>query len=551
MGIYVLSDGKKLRTPAGLSKKQTVEWLFENLKDKPAYADDVKKLGDKLDTSGWGATIGGALGGIAGTIGGAFFGGSGAIPGGAAGGAAGAALGEGVEQWWTGGKGDWTDVGTSALIGGATGGIGGGALGAATKFGAKGAAAVGGAAGAVEGGREGGTAGALAGAAAGAATGGLGGGLLTKGLSVASQKLGLDKPVKSAVEIGKDFGKDYLNAQWLKITGRGAAGGLQQSAAVWQLRRDVANKIFKESKKNLLKGKRRRKLTSAEENDLRKASDLEAADLIKARKEYGEFKRAQNTLTSSGKPKMRAEKHKGQDVFVDEQGVMYDPKTGQSIGDFAMGGLIPGYNEGGKVRQRRRQDPKGRYKERVADAGISPADLLDFVPIIGDIKGAAEVVQEMNKPNPNWPLIGALAGATIIGVIPGIGDAAAAGIKAGAKAGLKAVDGGIELAKRIEVDPDAVGSFGGNVRLKPTPKADLDEYHAWQDALPLDDKYKYGSYLEELTYNPEAKPPAGYRPHPLQDGKNVVEFTDVKAGKYARGGLIYGRKKPKKAGLLY
>ena len=66
----------------------------------------------------------------------------------------------------------------------------------------------------------------------------------------------------------------------------------------------------------------------------------------------------------------------------------------------------------------------------------------------------------MQKPEPNWALVGALGGAALIGLIPGIGDAAAAAIKAGAKKGLSA-------AKRIEVDPNALGSSGGNIRIKP------------------------------------------------------------------------------------
>ena len=128
-----------------------------------------------------------------------------------------------------------------------------------------------------------------------------------------------------------------------------------------------------------------------------------------------------------------------------------------------------GFAEGGEVSEAEGWAAESaKYAKANKDvANISASDLLDFVPVVGDIKGAYEVVQEMQKEDPNWALIGALAGATIIGVVPGIGDAAAAAIKQGAKAGLKGVKGGIELAKRIEVDPNAVGSLGGNIRLKP------------------------------------------------------------------------------------
>ena len=82
--------------------------------------------------------------------------------------------------------------------------------------------------------------------------------------------------------------------------------------------------------------------------------------------------------------------------------------------------------------------------------------IAEFTPIIGDAMAAKEVYDELMKDEPNYGLIAALGGAALVGAVPGIGDAAAAGIR-------KAVD----VAKRVEVDPDAVGSLGGNVRLKP------------------------------------------------------------------------------------
>ena len=87
------------------------------------------------------------------------------------------------------------------------------------------------------------------------------------------------------------------------------------------------------------------------------------------------------------------------------------------------------------------------------DAGTAIAEMT---PIIGDAMAAKEVYDELMKDEPNYALIAALGGATLIGAIPGIGDAAAAGIR-------KAVD----VAKRVEVDPDALGSLGGNIRIRP------------------------------------------------------------------------------------
>jgi len=94
---------------------------------------------------------------------------------------------------------------------------------------------------------------------------------------------------------------------------------------------------------------------------------------------------------------------------------------------------------------------------------LSFKDAATFVasatPIIGDAMAAKEVYDELNKEDPNYFLAGALGGAALVGLVPGLGDAAANAIRAGAK---KAA----ETAKRIEVDPNALGSMGGNIRLK-------------------------------------------------------------------------------------
>ena len=146
--------------------------------------------------------------------------------------------------------------------------------------------------------------------------------------------------------------------------------------------------------------------------------------------------------------------------------------TAKDIAVGAKGKFVDGeqgFNQGGKISEAEGWAAESaKYVEDNKDvANITARDILEFVPVVGDILGAEEIYRELQKDDVNWALVGALGGATIIGLIPGIGDAAAAGIRAGARAGLKGVKGGIELAKRIEVDPDAVGSFGGNIRLKP------------------------------------------------------------------------------------
>jgi predicted GNAT family N-acyltransferase len=101
---------------------------------------------------------------------------------------------------------------------------------------------------------------------------------------------------------------------------------------------------------------------------------------------------------------------------------------------------------------------------------VTPMDAARFIaeatPIIGDAMAAKEIYDEATSENPNWALVGALGGAAVLGLFPGIGDAAAKAVKSGAR-------GLLDTAKRVEVDPNAMGSLLGNVRLK--PKGDIQD----------------------------------------------------------------------------
>ena len=131
-----------------------------------------------------------------------------------------------------------------------------------------------------------------------------------------------------------------------------------------------------------------------------------------------------------------------------------------------------------------------KYKEDV-NTELSFKDVATFVaeatPIIGDALAAKEIYDELQKDDPNYLLVGALGGAALVGLIPGLGDAAASVIKTGAK---KALD----TAKRIEVDPNALGSMGGNINL--TPKAanspDEPKNYAYRTDNPATKGYEGG-----------------------------------------------------------
>lgn len=104
--------------------------------------------------------------------------------------------------------------------------------------------------------------------------------------------------------------------------------------------------------------------------------------------------------------------------------------------------------------------------------GITAMDAAKFVaeatPIIGDAMAAKEIYDELQKPKPNYGLVIALGGASLVGLVPGLGDALASGIKKGAR-------GLLDVADRIEVDPSAMGSTFANVKLRPkATKKELD-----------------------------------------------------------------------------
>jgi len=99
---------------------------------------------------------------------------------------------------------------------------------------------------------------------------------------------------------------------------------------------------------------------------------------------------------------------------------------------------------------------------------ISFKDAATFVaemtPIIGDAIAAKEVWDELQKENPNYYLAGLLGGAALVGLVPGLGDAAAKAIKEGAKS---AAEGAKKVAAKLpEYDPSSVGSFGANLFAK-------------------------------------------------------------------------------------
>jgi len=96
--------------------------------------------------------------------------------------------------------------------------------------------------------------------------------------------------------------------------------------------------------------------------------------------------------------------------------------------------------------------------------------VAEMTPIVGDAMAAKEVYDELQKDEPNYYLAGALGGAALIGLFPGVGDVAAKAIRKGAREVF-------DTAKRVDVDTSSMGSGLGNVSLKPKePKTSIKAY---------------------------------------------------------------------------
>ena len=101
--------------------------------------------------------------------------------------------------------------------------------------------------------------------------------------------------------------------------------------------------------------------------------------------------------------------------------------------DEAMDVILNYFENGGGVHPSFGPVTKEEKNVKVNHLNITPRDILEFVPVVGDILAAEEVYRELQNDPVNWYLVGILTGGTAIGLIPGVGDAAAKAIKAGGR----------------------------------------------------------------------------------------------------------------------
>ena len=136
-----------------------------------------------------------------------------------------------------------------------------------------------------------------------------------------------------------------------------------------------------------------------------------------------------------------------------------------------------------------------KYKEDV-NTKLSFKDAATFVaeatPIIGDALAAKEVYDELQKNNPNYLLVGALGGAALVGLIPGLGDAAASAIKTGAKKALDTTKRAISKSDDYKPEINKVTKFDEQVQDYISTLENKKELNNFKDEYEILDAWQAG-----------------------------------------------------------
>ncbi len=142
-----------------------------------------------------------------------------------------------------------------------------------------------------------------------------------------------------------------------------------------------------------------------------------------------------------------------------------------------------------------------------AERMVRGADTVkDFVPVVGDIVGAAEFVDEVSSDDPNYLTAGLLGAGMIAGTVPVAGDFVQKGLGSLA-----------DMAKRIEIDPNTLGMSGGNVKFKAKDDEPVSTYTTAKGST-------YEQYSDATTTRNRA-----YRPS--DDIKGEISGPQPRSGK--------------------
>ena len=145
----------------------------------------------------------------------------------------------------------------------------------------------------------------------------------------------------------------------------------------------------------------------------------------------------------------------------------------------------------------------------------------DFIPVLSDVLAFGEAGHALSEGDRKTAAI--LAAGGLLGTIPGLGPTLARPVMA---AGRKAAD----VASRIEVDPNAVGTVGGNVRLRPAGQVK-------QSAAEMRRQANIDRFGYDPNEVPDDKPGAGLLSE--YAGEHQAPMRDGNAPAFNLAGDIY------------
>ena len=147
---------------------------------------------------------------------------------------------------------------------------------------------------------------------------------------------------------------------------------------------------------------------------------------------------------------------------IDDQGnVITNTPAGRNALAKAGAGYTAEQTQATAARQQRNVEGVGNL------LSATPEAIVSMLPIIGDAVAAKELYDVLQAKPVNWTLVGILTGGLAVGLIPGVGDAAATAIRKGGEMISKGSKEAIDILRSydLEVDPNTLGMGGGNIRI--------------------------------------------------------------------------------------
>ena len=244
---------------------------------------------------------------------------------------------------------------------------------------------------------------------------------------------------------------------------------------------------------------------------------------------------------------------------MNNNGLALRAKRNSMVGVPPAEGGVPQFNEGGEAKgnwwtnlvgdagywKEKDKAQKQKWKESL-ETGVpmySGREMMSILPVVGDAISVEEIYKELRKPNPNYYLIGALGGATLLGAIPGVGPAAKKIAAKGARAALS----GVKAVPRIRPRPydpsrmgmnDAVYFQSENVGRRDFHPAFNEKTGKYEGGVSMEDRQAFINHKAQQTRNALQKEGLTPSQQKLLDEYNESVAKFDKAVSEGKGSLL-------------